>query len=83
MKLPHFSAAAHVVHQIERVSFAANESHQLIPKQQPFCVVYCTSTTRFNVANAPLMQNDSKALPLHDTQFVLVSFITFLAPLHS
>jgi hypothetical protein len=31
VKLAHFSAPAHVVHQIERVSFAPNESHDLSP----------------------------------------------------
>jgi len=31
VKLPHFSAAAHVVHQVERIPFAANESHQRYP----------------------------------------------------
>jgi hypothetical protein len=27
MELPHFSAAAHVVHQVKRISFAADKSH--------------------------------------------------------
>ncbi len=27
MELAHFSAAAHVVHQVERISFAADKSH--------------------------------------------------------
>jgi hypothetical protein len=27
MQLPYFSAAAHVVHQVERVSFAADKRH--------------------------------------------------------
>src|SRR5690242_14685061 len=31
MQLPHFSASAHVVHQVERISFAANKSHDLTP----------------------------------------------------
>jgi hypothetical protein len=31
VKLAHFSSAAHVVHQVERVSFAPNESHDFSP----------------------------------------------------
>ena len=37
MQLPHFPAAAHVVHQKERFPFAANESHNLTPKL-PVCL---------------------------------------------
>jgi hypothetical protein len=29
MELAHFSATAHVVHQVKRVSFAADESHDV------------------------------------------------------
>ena len=39
VKLPHFSTAAHVVHQVERVSFAANEGHRLTPKTATLCSV--------------------------------------------
>jgi hypothetical protein len=39
VKLPHFSSAAHVMHQVERVSFAANEGHRLTPKTTPLCSV--------------------------------------------
>ena len=81
VKLPHFSTAAHVVHQVERVSFAANEGHRLTPKQRLY-VVYCTSTTKYNAAHVPWMENDSKALPLNDTQFLSEFIITFLAPFH-
>jgi hypothetical protein len=31
VKLAHFSAVAHVVHQVERIPFAPNESHDFSP----------------------------------------------------
>src|ERR1700730_18391131 len=52
------------------------------PRQQLY-VVYCTSTTMYNVARIHSMRNDSKALPLDDTQVALKLTITFPAPLHS
>jgi hypothetical protein len=48
VQLPHFSAPAHVVHQVESVSFAANESHYTLTSLN-LPVVYCTSTTGFNI----------------------------------
>jgi hypothetical protein len=35
VQLPHFAAAAHVVHQIEVVSYAAYESHVVTPSDLP------------------------------------------------
>jgi hypothetical protein len=49
VQLPHFSTPAHVVHQVESVSFAANKSHEPHPAASNLSVVYCTSTTTFNV----------------------------------
>src|SRR5258708_6410735 len=43
VQLPHFSAAAHVVHQVECVSFAANESHGTHPAMLDLSVGYCAS----------------------------------------
>src|SRR5579859_258138 len=54
----------------------------LHPRQRLY-VVYCTSTTKYNAAHVPWMENDSKALPLDDTQFMSEFIITFLAPFHS
>jgi hypothetical protein len=39
VQLPHFSAAAHIVHQVESVSFAANESHTAHPATSNMTVV--------------------------------------------
>jgi hypothetical protein len=35
VKLAHFSASAHIVHQVERVSYAPNESHNFSPASPP------------------------------------------------
>jgi hypothetical protein len=64
MQLTHFAAAAHIVHQVERISFAANKGHQTHPATSNLPVVYFTSTTAFNVRFIPLRQNASKALTL-------------------
>src|SRR5947209_5658307 len=48
MQLLHFSAAAHIVHQIKRVSFSADKSHGLYLATLSISVVYLTSTTGFN-----------------------------------
>jgi hypothetical protein len=39
MELAHFSAAAHVVHQVERISFAADKSHGITLKLPLYGVV--------------------------------------------
>jgi hypothetical protein len=39
MELTHFSAAAHIVHQVERISFAADKSHGITSKLPSTCVV--------------------------------------------
>src|ERR1700758_1623082 len=49
MQLPHFPAAAHVVHQVKGIPFSANESHTTHPATCNLSVVYGTSTTAFNV----------------------------------
>src|ERR1700682_317752 len=64
MQLPHFSGAAHIVHQVESVSFAANESHDAHLATSNMTVVYRTSTTRFNICFIPSPEFASKALPL-------------------
>jgi hypothetical protein len=63
MQLPHFSASAHVVHQVKSISFAANESHETHPVTS-MPVVYCTSTTRCNVCFILPREIASKALTL-------------------
>src|SRR6266436_7953035 len=62
MQLPHFAAAAHVVHQVKGIPFSANESHTTHPATCNLSVVYCTSTTAFNVCFIPSGQFASKAL---------------------
>src|SRR5882724_10902967 len=46
VQLLHFSAAAHVVHQIIRISFAANESHGITSDRAFLCSVFCFHYTR-------------------------------------
>src|SRR6266404_2753645 len=62
MQLPHFAAAAHVVHQVKGIPFSANESHTTHPATCNLSVVYCTSTTAFNVCFIPSGQFASEAL---------------------
>jgi hypothetical protein len=64
VQLQHFAAAADVVHQIERIPFAANESHETHPATSKVPVVYCTSTTTFNIRFIPPGKIAPKALPL-------------------
>src|SRR5690242_17315861 len=45
MQLFHFSAAAHVVHQVVGVPFSADKSHALTSKTHRAGVVYLPSTT--------------------------------------
>jgi hypothetical protein len=47
MKLQYFFAAAHIVHQVERIPFAANKSHRL-PRLVLDCS--CRSVTSFHYA---------------------------------
>jgi hypothetical protein len=64
VQLPHFSAPAHVVHQVESVSFAANKSHEPHPVASNLAVVYCTSTTGFNICFVTRREIAPKALTL-------------------
>jgi hypothetical protein len=36
MQLPHFIPAAHAVHQVEEISFAADKSHDVTPNSRRF-----------------------------------------------
>src|SRR5258707_5756624 len=49
VELLHFAAAAHVVHQIKRISCATNKSHDLTLKPALSSVVYLPSTTLVNI----------------------------------
>jgi hypothetical protein len=46
MQLLHFSAAAHVVHQIIRIAFATNESHDFTSTRAFLCSVFGFHYTR-------------------------------------
>src|SRR5258707_2675892 len=69
VQLTHFSAAAHVVHQIERISFAANKCHRTHSKTSNLAVVYFTSTTGFNVRLLLPREIAAKALTLPPISF--------------
>jgi hypothetical protein len=77
VQLLHFAAAAHVVHQVERISFAANECHNTYPVTSNLPVVYVTSTTAFNVCFIPLCKIASKALTLPPISFLIETQLTF------
>src|SRR5436305_7064868 len=62
VQLTHFAAPAHVVHQVERVSFAANKCHHTHSQNSDLLVVYFTSTTVFNVRLLLPSETASKAL---------------------
>ena len=64
VQLPHFSAPAHIVHQVESVSLAANKSHEPHPVASNLTVVYCTSTTSFNICFVTRREIAPKALTL-------------------
>jgi hypothetical protein len=72
VQLPHFSATAHVVHQVKSISFAANKSHEPHPAAPNMTVVYCTSTTAFNTGFIALLELASKALTLSLSFFSLL-----------
>src|SRR2546423_5991124 len=82
MQLPHFSAAAHVVHQIEGVSFAANKSHLPLPQNTARnCSVPCFHYIFNKLFRFPA-KNDSNVSPHEDKSCRLETLITFLALFH-
>src|SRR6266436_7734284 len=77
VQLKHFSAAAHIVHQVKRISFAANKCHHLHSKTSNLGVVYFTSTTGFNVRFILRYEIASKALTLPPISFRSVPHTAF------
>jgi hypothetical protein len=73
VQLPHLSSTAHVVHQVESISFAANKSHEPHPATPNLTVVYCTSTTAFNTCFVASLELASKALTLSLSFFSLLT----------
>jgi hypothetical protein len=71
------------------VSFLVYLNHGAPSEILKRSVVYCTSTTGFNISFIPSREFASKALPLplsgilEDTQHFVARIITFLAPFHS
>jgi hypothetical protein len=65
VQLPHFASPAHIVHQVEGIPFAANESHDdAHPATSNVPVVYFTSTTAFNMRFILSRESAPKALTL-------------------
>src|SRR5262245_49467318 len=88
MQLAHFAAAAHIVHQVIHVPFAANKSHApplgstssraTQPATAKICsvwrVVYLPSTTGVNRLDASSQKKVPKRLPRSNVPFLRSDF---------